>query len=1007
MPDWNPNSTATKGLEWAPHTAQANAIASSSAAMVARQMSLAAELVGAVEVYLPTVPTGGQFEMEVISSGAEIPTDTTTTTVLPNEDVTDGNVTGVDNNTAGTLYTNLVSDGDDEYLRGDGTVASPYFEGRMTVGVGNYSGKRILAVTLRWTAYNIGTGAKSDSGSGLNINGTLYSTSTADVTTAGNLPMLTDYSPDNIFNVDSPTAHYATWYRNPATNEPWTIEEIERFDTTDEFRLALSMSSAATTAGFLYCAMEITHCTENRVARGAATVSSVGWQTILVQTPLRLPWLKANATRYTYVLRRLGSTGSVTWRSLYGAASPPISQDCYSGATLNAYGLVTSLGTQQTTWLAPVVTKGPNYVDLGGGANSYISAPDTAALSIASDLTLIALVSLDDWTPAATSTILAKWNTTGNQRAYALQVTTGGNLRLILSTAGSAAITKDSTAALASTAGIADGAASYVAATFDANNGAGGYDVRFWYSTDGITWTQLGSTVTTATPITLFDSTALLEIGAHDGGTLERLAGNVYYAEVRNAISASGAIQTLPAGTSTTGFPSVKARVSTFLQTASPWSDAYSNTYTVQAGATQVGQSTTSDLGDSQPYATLEAAEVYSGRKAEQEFSNAASTNYSVIQTLVRYTGTPTDSLAVKIKRRSDNVQLGGVCTITTAAVDAITPVGSDGWAPILDQLASVAGLSTATQYYIEFSSATDSANPWIVAAVNSESNAETRTFGGTTDLATYDGAEVNDQELVVTLSTPPATPSNFAAAVSWQDLTGDGFGCAVDRIARISLSWTATALGVTFARYEVQRTENGGVTWSDIARVDTEATTSFVDYEGKRGVAAQYRIRVLRLDGAFSAWSTLSAGVTPPVEDVEWLFVSNEAPTLNVAFNREPQITYEFLDADEVEFLSIYGRDKQVALKPTEDRGVAFDLPLIVSVYTTPTSIGMPVFAALRAIAENDDLTYVCVLDPHGNRWLAQVQVPEGRHLEPLQRYHSTVRVTEISDTFTTPPDG
>lgn len=1018
MPDWNPNSTATKGLEWAPHTTVDSSIASSAAAAVARVLSLADEFVGAVEVYCPSVTTSGKYAIDVIPSGSEVPSDTTYSSFAPNEDVTDSGITGVDNNTAGTLYTNLVTLGDDEYLRGDGTTsATPYFEGRVATGLGNFAGKRILAVTLRWVAMNFGTAAKTDTGSGLVIGGTAYTTSTADVTTAGAIPRENEADPDDAGSwIDSPPTveHYATWYYNPATNAPWTVEDVESFDTTNAFRLQLTQTAATiTSASFGYCRMEVHYCTENRVATGATTISSSGWNDIPVLTPQGRPWRKANATRYTYVLRRLSTTGNITARVLYGESDPPISADTYSGATLNVYGLVTSLGTLQTARVAPLNIKGLGYADLPGGANSYVSAPDSSGLSITSDLTLLALVSLDDWTPAATNTILAKWNTTGNQRAYAMQVTTGGNLQLILSTAGSAAITKTSTATLGSV-GAVDGSPLWVGATFDANNGAAGYDVRFWYSTDGITWTQLGSTVTTATAITLFDSTALFEVGAHSGGASERMDGKVYYAEVRNSIGASGTIATLE----TTGFANtIKARFAPSTRTTSTasWSDLYAtnyggtgNTYTVQAGASIVGYNTSTDLADSQPYVTLTSAAVYTGQDAEGEFSDAAAVAYGVVQAMVRYSGTPTADLLVKVKRRSDNTQFGGTYTITKALVDAATALGADGWASLTGFLSSTGTLAAATQYYVEFSSSTDSSNPWYVLALNAADNAETLTFGGITDAATINGAEDTTYDLVATLSTVPTAPAGLASSLLWQSIDpGGAGGCAVTSIAYVHLAWTATALGVSFLRYEVQRTEDGGSTWNDVGLINTEATVTFDDYECARGVNVQHRIRVVRIDGAASDWTAATVGRTCPTVGVEWLFVSNQDPTLNCAYNREPTVEYEFLTAEETTFLALYGRDNQVALKPTENRGVAFELALILSAVSTPAARGLPVFAPLRAIGEDPDISYVCVLDPDGNRWLAEVQVPQGTHANPGQRYVAMATVTEISSTFSTPPDG
>ncbi|MDO8597795.1 MAG: hypothetical protein Q7R45_14385 [Sulfuricaulis sp.] len=183
---------------------------------------------------------------------------------------------------------------------------------------------------------------------------------------------------------------------------------------------------------------------------------------------------------------------------------------------------------------APAADK-PVYLSLPGTAGNYASTPDSAANSVVGDLDLKVRAALDDWTPAATSTLLNKWTTTGNQRAYMLQVLAGGTLRLSWSANGTAVIAKDSTVAT----GVTDATRKWVRATLDVDNGAVGNDVKFYTSDDGADWTQLGTTVTTAATTAVFDSTAALILGGNDAGATERLTGKVYSAEVRNGIDGS------------------------------------------------------------------------------------------------------------------------------------------------------------------------------------------------------------------------------------------------------------------------------------------------------------------------------------------------------------------------------------------------------------------------------------------------------------------------------------
>lgn len=172
---------------------------------------------------------------------------------------------------------------------------------------------------------------------------------------------------------------------------------------------------------------------------------------------------------------------------------------------------------------------------LDGTSGCYASTPDTAGLSVVGDLDLRAWVQATDWTPASDQAIIAKWTESGNQRSYKLSLDSTGVLILEWSNNGTAVISKISTAI----AGVPDGTGKFVRATLDVDNGAAGNDVKFYLSDDGLTWTQLGSTVTTAGVTSIFNSTAVVEVGSKNVGTGERFIGEIYRAEIRNGIGGS------------------------------------------------------------------------------------------------------------------------------------------------------------------------------------------------------------------------------------------------------------------------------------------------------------------------------------------------------------------------------------------------------------------------------------------------------------------------------------
>lgn len=172
---------------------------------------------------------------------------------------------------------------------------------------------------------------------------------------------------------------------------------------------------------------------------------------------------------------------------------------------------------------------------LPGTAGNYASTPDSAALSITGDIDIRVKVAPDDWTPTVTQAFVGKMQS-ASTRSYYFEVFTNGRLQFTWSVDGTAVTgSKNSTVSVP----FADGAVGWVRAVLDVDNGAAGNDVLFYTSTDGVTWTQLGTTITTAGTTSIFDTTVPVEIGSRGGGATNPLAGNVYYAEIRNGIGGS------------------------------------------------------------------------------------------------------------------------------------------------------------------------------------------------------------------------------------------------------------------------------------------------------------------------------------------------------------------------------------------------------------------------------------------------------------------------------------
>ncbi len=168
------------------------------------------------------------------------------------------------------------------------------------------------------------------------------------------------------------------------------------------------------------------------------------------------------------------------------------------------------------------------YVYMPGIAANYASAPDSAAVSVSSDVTMDIKVAMDDWTPAASQTFIGKWDVTGNQRSYQLGINTVGQPFLLFSNDGTATASATSTDAT----GVADGATKWIRGTWRTSDDR----AQFFTSDDGSSWTQLG-TDRTLTLTTIFDSTAPVEVGSFVLGTLQLLAGKLYQARIYSDVT--------------------------------------------------------------------------------------------------------------------------------------------------------------------------------------------------------------------------------------------------------------------------------------------------------------------------------------------------------------------------------------------------------------------------------------------------------------------------------------
>lgn len=195
------------------------------------------------------------------------------------------------------------------------------------------------------------------------------------------------------------------------------------------------------------------------------------------------------------------------WSQQLAAAYPTwsVHRRLWDDAT-QAYGQPTVVSTG---------TAGARYMDCATGAATR-QWPAAASQHLSGVIDVRIKATLSDWSPP-TQAILAGRSGSGGTRGWYFLINTAGVPAFVYSVDGTALVTVFATVPAA----IADGSTSWVRAVFTPDDGAGNKTTAFYKSTDGVTWTQVGTTVTTAGAVTLFNPTS---IGYQIGGVADAVA---------------------------------------------------------------------------------------------------------------------------------------------------------------------------------------------------------------------------------------------------------------------------------------------------------------------------------------------------------------------------------------------------------------------------------------------------------------------------------------------------
>lgn len=206
----------------------------------------------------------------------------------------------------------------------------------------------------------------------------------------------------------------------------------------------------------------------------------------------------------------------------------------------------------------------------------------------------------------------------------------------------------------------------------------------------------------------------------------------------------------------------------------------------------------------------------------------------------------------------------------------------------------------------------------------------------------------------------------------------------------------------------EIQRRDTIDFNWKTIVQSTGVCVDAFCDVEARVGVESQYRIRTCNVLDFCGPW--VSGAGTIPAPGVAGagdgnsvlIFTSNADPDASLAYlmqwENQPVETFAFPEASFVDLQRIFGRDFFTAFYPLERGGDQFTRTLLVNAATiTPTALAN--FTDLRDLAWAQ-LDYICVRDELGNRWFANIRVPDGTVRRNRTLYLAQIQVAQVTDT-------
>lgn len=200
-------------------------------------------------------------------------------------------------------------------------------------------------------------------------------------------------------------------------------------------------------------------------------------------------------------------------------------------------------------------TAGSPWAQMTGAAGNKLTTPDSAALAV-TDLDLRVDIALEDWSQG--QKIAGRYSTSGENRSWALVMAGTGQVGFYWSPDGTLAsrIIQFSTIPVVAY----NGQRLALRVTLDVNNGAGGYELRFYTgrTVNDTEWHLVGDPITGGATTAVFDGAAGIELGDIANLVDNTMNGKLFAFKLLNGIAGTVVVSMAvaagtPGGTSFTG----------------------------------------------------------------------------------------------------------------------------------------------------------------------------------------------------------------------------------------------------------------------------------------------------------------------------------------------------------------------------------------------------------------------------------------------------------------------